>query len=149
VAGTAPARVTSASRVYMAGQHLPPDHSKGDERTLGGYFGVHARPPAFEGADGASYSVDIATDTTGNVSAPWAAYLIFLKWSRGEPEIVSHLETDFLLSGPSELAVREQIGRMALDTVKATLDGLVRARDGQTATRPWWEAMHDADDVDD
>jgi hypothetical protein len=148
VAGTARARSRSTLSSRMAGQHLPPDHSKGDERTLGGYFGVHARPPAFEAVDGASYSVDIATDTTGVSDAPWGGYLIFLRWSPGEPEIVGHLETDFLLTGSSELTVREQVGRMSLDMVKATLDGLVRVRDGQTATRPWWDAMNDADDVD-
>jgi hypothetical protein len=127
----------------MSGQHLPPDHSQGDERTLGGYLAVHARPPAFEGADGASYSVDIETDTTGEAAQPWGAFLLFVRWGAGEPEIVGHLETDFLVKGPSELAVREAIGRIALDMVKATLDGLVRARDGQTATRPWWDAMRD------
>ncbi|MCU0648953.1 MAG: hypothetical protein MUF00_13210 [Gemmatimonadaceae bacterium] len=130
----------------MAGQHLPPDHSKGDERTLGGYRAVHGRPPAFEGADAASYSVEILTDTTGETATPWGAYLFFVRWSAGEPEVAGHLETEFLARGTSELAVREALGRMALETVKATLDGLVRARNGQTATRPWWEVMQDASD---
>ncbi|MCU0633422.1 MAG: hypothetical protein MUE41_01010 [Gemmatimonadaceae bacterium] len=129
----------------MSGQHLPPDHSRGDERTLGGYFAVHGRPPAFEGADTSAYSVDIVTDTTGDRDHPWGAYLIFLRWSAGEPEIAGHLETDFLARGPSELAVRDQVGRMALETVKATLDGLIRTRDGQTAARPWWVAMAEED----
>lgn len=143
----ATARISAATaRHGMAGQHLPPDHSKGDERTLGGYRAVHGRPPAFEGADGASYSVDILTDTTGERETPWGGYLLFVRWSRGEPEVDGHLETDFLARGTSERAVEEAVGRMALETVKATLDGLLRLRSGQSATRPWWEVMRDEDD---
>jgi hypothetical protein len=114
-----------------AGQHLPPDESAGDERTLGGYMAVHARPAAFEGVDGASYSADILTDSTGDDAAPWGAYLFFVQWGRGEPEAVGHLETDFLVKGQSEEAVRLAVGRMSLLIVKATLDGLIRDRTQQ------------------
>ena len=44
------------------GRFIPPDHSKGDESTLGGYMAVHARPAAFEGSDGMSYSVEILAE---------------------------------------------------------------------------------------
>jgi hypothetical protein len=110
------------------GHHQPPDHAAGDERTLGGYMAVHKRPAAFEGADGFSYSVDILTDTTGAPGAPWGAYLFFVRWSHGEPEVQGHLETDFLVKGASEAVVRHQVGAMQLATVKATLDGLIRTR---------------------
>ena len=43
----------------MSGQWLQPDHSLGDANTIGGYMRVHARPAAFEGPDGLSYSVAI------------------------------------------------------------------------------------------
>ena len=66
----------------MPGRHLPPDHSRGDERTLGGYAAVHARPPAFEGRDGMSYSVEVLTDATGEAARPYGAYLLFLRWRR-------------------------------------------------------------------
>lgn len=110
------------------GQHLPADHGAGDERTLGGYMAVHKRPAAFEGADGASYSADILTDTTGDKNAPWGAYLLFVQWGAGEPEVRGHLETGFLVTGASEAVVRHQLGAMQLLTVKATLDGLIRGR---------------------
>jgi hypothetical protein len=110
------------------GHHQPPDHAAGDERTLGGYMAVHKRPAAFEGVDGISYSADILTDTTGDRSAPWGAYLFFVRWGRGEPEVQGHLETDFLVKGQSEAVVRHQLGAMQLATVKATLDGLIRTR---------------------
>ena len=60
------------------------------------------RPAAFEGVDGASYSADILTDHTGEPDAPWGAYLIFVRWGRGEPEARGHLETAFLVRGQSE-----------------------------------------------
>ncbi len=89
---------------------------------------VHARPAAFEGVDGFSYSADILTDHTGDPSAPWGAYLLFVRWGYGEPEVQGHLESDFMLRGTSEVVVRQQLGNMLLQTVKATLDGLIRAR---------------------
>ena len=89
---------------------------------------VHKRPAAFEGVDGSSYSADILTDATGDRSAPWGAYLLFVRWGQGEPEVQGHLETGFLVSGMSEPVVRHQLGAMQLATVKATLDGLIRGR---------------------
>jgi hypothetical protein len=81
------------------GRFLPPDHSQGDERTLGGYMAVHARPAAFSGSDGASYSVAIEADRTGNAESPWGAYLLFVRWSPGEPRVTGHLESPFLAHG--------------------------------------------------
>ncbi|HMS02446.1 MAG TPA: hypothetical protein PKE51_05705 [Gemmatimonadaceae bacterium] len=89
---------------------------------------MHKRPPAFEGVDGLSYSVDILVDETGDAGAPYGAFLFFLQWGRGEPEASAHLETDFLVRGTSEAAVRAAVGRMSLLVVKATLDGLLRGR---------------------
>ncbi|GAB1344179.1 hypothetical protein [Gemmatimonas sp.] len=89
---------------------------------------VHKRPAAFEGVDGFSYSADILTDTTGEGATPWGAYLFFVRWGHGEPEVQGHLETDFLVKGQSEPVVRHQLGAMHLATVKATLDGLIRTR---------------------
>ncbi|MFC1465898.1 MAG: hypothetical protein ACFLMY_13740 [Candidatus Brachytrichaceae bacterium NZ_4S206] len=99
---------------------------------------VHKRPAAFEGLDGLSYSADILTDTTGDPSAPWGAYLFFLRWGRGEPEAIGHLETDFLVRGHSEAAVRDAVGRMSLLVVKATLDGLLRDESSRGAAGARW-----------
>ena len=109
-----------------AGQHLPADHSAGDERTLGGYMAVHGRPAAFEGVDGLSYSADILTDHTEDPAAPWGAYLLFVRWGRGNAEAIGHLETAFLARGTDEAIVRDELARMSLHVVKATLDGLIR-----------------------
>jgi hypothetical protein len=128
------------------GRFLPPDHSKGDERTLGGYMAVHARPAAFEGVDGASYSADIGIDDTGDANAPVGAYLIFLRWGPGEPRIVGHLESDFLARANTEDDARAAIGAMALSDAKRVLDELIRAAKPSGTERPWWEVMRDEDD---
>ena len=126
------------------GRFLPPDHSRGDESTIGGYMAVHARPAAFEGPDGMSYSVEIETDDTGDRAAPAGAYLLFVRWGRGEPTISGHLETDFLARAATAEEARAQVGALPLHEVKRLLDALVRERSPETS-RPWWEAMRDED----
>ena len=127
------------------GRFLPADHSKGDANTLGGYMAVHDRPAAFEGADGASYSVAIETDETGDAAAPYGAYLFFVRWSRGDPSPAGHLESDFLTRAASAEAAAAELGRLRLSDVKRVLDELI-ARQSRTE-RPWWEAMRDEGDV--
>jgi hypothetical protein len=127
----------------MAGRHVPPDFAAGDESTLGGYAAVHARPPAFEGTDGMSYSVEIVTDETGDRGAPWGAYLLFVKWRRvGASSPEGHLETDYLASGATEAEVAASLGGWPLLDVKHELDTLVAERHGGAApTRRWWDVM--------
>ena len=88
-----------------------PDHAKGDANTLAGYMAVHDRPAAFEGADGFSYSAEILIDHTGNRSAPYSAYLLFVRWARiGSQSPEGHLETDYLASAATEDEARASIG---------------------------------------
>ena len=134
----------------MPGRHLPPDHSQGDERTLGGYMAVHARPAAFEGADGMSYSVEILTDATGDPARPYGAYLLFLRWRRiGASGVEGHLESDFLRFGDSEAAARAAVGALSLWEVKAVLDALVRRDYGREPQRRWWDVMREEESKDD
>jgi hypothetical protein len=125
---------------------LPPDHSKGDPNTLGGYIAVHDRPAAFEGTDGFSYSAEIVTDHTGDVTAPFAAYLLFVRWARiGAQSPEGHLETDYLATGPTESEVRAVVAGWKLSDVKLALDGLIAAQRAGTSHRRWWDAMRDED----
>ena len=124
------------------GRHLPPDHSQGDANTIGGYRAVHDRPAAFEGTDGASYSVELAASETGERERPWGAYLLFIRWSQGDPTPAGHLESDFLAYGADEAEAIARIGAMTLGDVRAQLDALI-ASGGERASRPWWEAMRD------
>ena len=128
----------------MSGRFLPPDHSRGDANTIGGYAAVHSRPAAFEGSDGLSYSVEIVVDDTGIAGRPFGAYFMFLRWRRiGTQGIEGHLETDYLAYGPTEKAAREAIGAMTLNEVKTVMEELIREQAANKPTRRWWDAMRD------
>lgn len=108
---------------------LPPDHSQGDDGTIGGYAAVHARPAAFEGRDGMSYSVEILADATDDAARPFGAYFLFLQWKRlGTHGIGGHLESDFLAWGADREAARAALGAMRLEAVHRVLDTLIRER---------------------
>jgi hypothetical protein len=127
------------------GQHLQPDHGRGDANTLGGYMAVHDRPAAFEGADGFSYSVEILVDDVGEADE-WGGYLFFVQWARiGASSPVGHLESDFIARGASPVAAREAVERLPLAEVKRLLDELVARRDGGVTRRKWWDAMRAED----
>lgn len=121
------------------GRFIPPDHSKGDPNTIGGYIAVHDRPAAFEGSDGASYSVEIVTDESGDKDNPFAAYLLFVRWGHGDPVASGHLETEFLSFAASEEDARRAVGAMPLNDVKTRLDALIKTRHAQSLK--WWDAM--------
>jgi len=134
------------------GQFLPADHSLGDANTIGGYMAVHARPAAFEGKDGVSYSVEIVADEETDRAAPFAAYLLFVKWRSGDPVAAGHLETDYLGYGHTEAEAIEKVGAMKLSEVRELLDGLIAARaalESERAQRDmaWWDAMREEGDA--
>jgi hypothetical protein len=108
---------------------LPPDHSKGDERTIGGYAAVHARPAALEGSDGMSYSVEILTERAGDGPRAYGAFFLFMQWTRmGEQGVAGHLESDSLAWGPDRDAATQQLGAWPIERVQALLEDLIRAR---------------------
>ena len=125
------------------GQFLPADHSKGDANTVGGYTAVHARPPAFEGKDGASYSVEIMTEETGDPSRPWAGYLFFVRYRQGDPVASGHVETEYLRFADSEEAVRTLVGAMQLNDAVAELNKAIASKSSDA--RAWWDVMRDED----
>ena len=130
----------------MAGRFLPPDPSKGDENTIGGYMAVHARPAAFQGSDGLSYSVAIETDRTDDAANPFGAYFLFIRWRRlGTQGVEGHLESPFLAFGTSREEAATALGAMSLGEVKAILDDLVRAN-APDPPRRWWDVMRDDDE---
>lgn len=128
------------------GRFLPPDHDAGDANTIGGYAAVHSRPAAFEGKDNESYSVEIVTDSGTfeheGTRAPWAGYLLFIRWGHGDPVAAGHLETEYLFFGADEASVRAQAGATELRDAKRWLDVLIDRDSG--SSRPWYEAMRDA-----
>jgi hypothetical protein len=110
------------------GQFLPPDHSKGDESTIGGWMAVHARPAAFQGSDGLSYTVEIDVDATESAREPFAAYFVFVRWSPGEPQVTGHLETDYLRHAPTAEEARARLGALPLAEAKRILDAEIASR---------------------
>ncbi len=128
----------------MAARFVPPDHSKGDEATIGGYAAVHDRPAAFEGSDGFSYSVEIMAERADDAPERWSAFFLFIKWARlGAQSPEGHLESDYLETGATEAEARERLGRTGLEEVKQLLDRLIAARSGGPSPRRWWDAMRD------
>jgi hypothetical protein len=122
----------------------PADHSKGDESTIGGYAAVHDRPAAFEGNDGFSYSVELMTEETPGESAPWAAFILFVKWARlGAQTPEGHLESEYLATGDTEREALDRLGRTPLADVKTLLDDLIARHRGSAPQRRWWDAMND------
>ncbi|MBM3884242.1 MAG: hypothetical protein FJ361_00175 [Gemmatimonadetes bacterium] len=121
-------------------RHLPADHSKGDERTIGGYAAVHARPAAFDGRDGCSYSVELMTDRTGESTRPWGAFLLFVQWKRmGEQGVSGHLESEFLAWGDDREAALTALGVMDVDEVQRRLDTLILARAEAARAAAAWD----------
>lgn len=107
------------------GRFEPADFTLGDPDTIGGYRAAHGRPPAFEGSDGAAYSVEVVADTTGNPLTPYAAYLLFVRWRATDPVAVGHLESDYLELGETEAEVIGRLGRMRLQSAREQLERLI------------------------
>lgn len=123
-----------------------PDHTRGDANTLGGYAAVHDRPAAFEGSDGFSYSAEIMVDRTDDGAAPFAAYLLFVRWARiGAQSPEGHLETDYLARGSTEADARAALGGWSLAAVTSALETLIAAQPGGAPRRRWYDAMRDDD----
>jgi hypothetical protein len=130
----------------MSGQWLQPDHSLGDVDTIGGYMQVHARPAAFEGSDGLSYSVALEVDATGDVARPFASYFLFLRWRRmGAQGVDGHLESEYLAWGTTAEDARTSLGRWALSDVRALLEQRLADLSRQVTTRRWYDVMRDDD----
>jgi hypothetical protein len=133
----------------MSGRWLQPDHSQGDANTIGGYMRVHARPAAFEGPDGFSYSVAIEAEATGDAERPYAAYFLFLRWRRiGAQGVDGHLESDYLAYGATPDEARAALGAWQLSDVSAEIASRVRALNGEGSEgggseRRWWDVMRD------
>lgn len=129
----------------LRGQHIPPDPSKGDDSTIGGYAAVHARPAALEGRNGFSYSIEILSDATDDAVEPFGAYLMFVQWSRlGAQKVEGHVESDFLAWGTSADEAEGLLGAMKLTAAQTELDRLLRARDGDSSRR-WWGGVESTD----
>ncbi|MEQ1856314.1 MAG: hypothetical protein ABL963_07585 [Longimicrobiales bacterium] len=92
-----------------------------DDSTLGGYFAVHDRPPAYTGPDGHPYTVSPETEKTSNLRSPYAGYLVFLRWAQTGVGIVGHVETPTLVECTSHDEAIQRLGELTLLEVQHLL----------------------------
>lgn len=92
-----------------------------DDATLGGYFRVHDRPPAYEGPDGHPYTVSVEIERTSNLRAPFAGYLVFPRWAQSGVGIVGHVETPTLVECRTEEEATRALGEISLLDVQRLL----------------------------
>lgn len=105
-----------------------PGGTKGDA-TLGGYFEVHDRPPAFEGIDGNPYTVSIEVEQVADLVAPFVGYLVFPRWAQTGVGIVGHVATGVQWRGKGSAEVRERANELTLLEAKRLLDEAIQLKD--------------------
>ncbi|MGH7645309.1 MAG: ribosome small subunit-dependent GTPase A [Gemmatimonadales bacterium] len=91
---------------------------------------MHARPPAFGGADGLDYSVSAFADPEPDAAGRYGAALLFVRWTAGADRPVGHLETAYLAFGASPERALEPLLAMPLRDVKAQLDRCIHEGKG-------------------
>ena len=101
--------------------HPPADSSRSEDATLGGYFEVHDRPPAYGGPDGHPYTVSLEVEKTSNLRAPHAGYLVFPRWAQSGVGIVGHVETPTLVECASHEEALRRLGELTLLQVQRLL----------------------------
>lgn len=100
-----------------------------DDTTLGGYFRVHSRPPAYDGPDGHPYTVSPEVEKTSNLRAPYAGYLVFPRWALTGVGIVGHVETPTLCECASAEEATERLGALTLLEVQELLRNALLERE--------------------
>lgn len=98
------------------------------DSTIGGYFDKHSRPPAFEGSDGAFYSVDLYIAEAEVPEEGFAGALIFVRWSPDGAAPTGHLETGYLASGANRADVKDALHGITLHEAKDHLELLIDKR---------------------
>ncbi len=99
------------------------------DATLGGYFEVHTRPPAFEGVDGMPYTVAIEVEQTGDLLKPFAGYLVFPRWAETGLGIIGHVQTEVLWEGKGSEEVREHANALGLLEVQQLLNAAIQRKE--------------------
>lgn len=99
-----------------------------DDTTLGAYFRVHNRPPAYEGSDGHPYTVSLECEKTSNLRAPFSGYLVFPRWAQNGVGIVGHVETTTIVEHASQEGANEALGALSLHEVQALLEEAIERK---------------------
>ena len=107
---------------------MPETGSPPDDSTLGGYFRVHDRPPAYDGPDGHPYTVSLEVEKTSNLRAPYLGYLVFPRWAETGVGIVGHVETPTLACCASSEDAHDRLGTLTLMEVQQLLHEAIERR---------------------
>jgi hypothetical protein len=113
--------------------HPPADASRAADATLGGYFEVHDRPPAYGGPDGHPYTVSLEVERTANLRAPHAGYLVFPRWAQTGVGIVGHVETPTLVECANHEEALRGLGELTLLEVQRLLVEAIARDAGEAA----------------
>ena len=101
-----------------------------EDATLGGYLRIHERPPAFEGSDGAAYSVAVYVTEEPGPEGMLGGALLFVRWSSSGEQPAGHVESGYLAHGRTVEEVEAALRMLTLHQVKDELDrALWQARD--------------------
>lgn len=114
--------------MHLSNDEAAQGGTQGDA-TLGGYFEVHDRPPAFEGIDGHPYTVSIEVEQVADLLTPFVGYLVFPRWAQTGVGIVGHLETGVLWQGKGSAQVRASAEALTLLEAKRLLDEAIQLSD--------------------
>ena len=98
------------------------------EATLGAYIERHDRVPAFEGADGMPYTVDVDVEAGDDPARPFAAFFVFIRWAETGAGIMDHVESFDVAYGMTEEQARLAALDLSLYEVKAELDRAIERR---------------------
>ena len=120
-----------------SGPDSEPNHDEVSDASLGGYFAVHNRPPAYEGTDGHPYTVSIEIQQTGNLRSPFSGYLVFPRWAQTGVGIVGHVETETLVEARTTDEADERLKALSLHRVQELLEQAIeRQRQLRSDTAP-------------
>jgi hypothetical protein len=98
------------------------------DMTLGGYVEEHDRVPAFEGADGQPYTVDVDVEHDTGRTPAFAAFLVFIRWAATGAGIMDHVESGDVARADTEDEARRGAMDLSLYEVKAELDAAIARR---------------------
>lgn len=99
-----------------------------EDATLGGYFRVHERPPAFEGSDGHPYTVSVEVERTPDLRAPAHGYLVFPRWAQTGVGIVGHVQSPILVRARATEEATEELGKLTLMEVQGILEAAITSQ---------------------
>jgi hypothetical protein len=104
------------------------DEAPAKDMTLAGYVTEHTRAPAFEGADGQPYTVDVDVEHDPTQTPPYAAFLVFIRWAETGAGIMDHVESGDVARAETEEDARHAAMELSLYEVRAELDAAIARR---------------------